>query len=257
MKAPLAGGIMVSTAKDFVFSKVEEAVASAGFAFVRGPDTATLLNSTGEDLAAFAASWDDLGEDRHMADGGRYRRRRHATFDVSSHSVVRRPHQPHYQDTRYNELNGGIERWFEPVREQTAANPLMRAALTSCRDLFETLTPPAERPESWFVEVHQFRIEASGEGRGQPTPEGAHRDGVDWVFVMLLARHNIVSGVTTISDLDRKELGSFMLTEALDTAIVDDARRYHGVTAVEPLDPTRRAYRDVLVITFRGQPRRA
>ena len=251
------GGIMISTAKVSVFEKVEAAVASTGFAFVRAHDMATLLSQTGEDVAAFAASWDDLGEDRHMADGGRYRRRRHATFEVSSTGVARRPHQPHYQETRYNELNGGVERWFEPVSEATAANPVLRATLATCRHLFETLTPSAQRPLSWFVEVHQFRIEASGKGRGQPTPEGAHRDGVDWVFVMLLARHNIVSGVTTISDLEHRELGSFTLTEALDTAIVDDARRYHGVTAVEPLDPTRRAYRDVLVITFRKPSARA
>jgi len=74
---------------------------------------------------------------------------------------------------------------------------------------------------------------------------------VDWVLVMLLARENIVSGVTTVSGLDHEELGSFTLTETFDTAIVDDSRVFHGVTAVEPLDPERPAYRDVLVVTFK------
>ena len=36
---------------------------------------------------------------------------------------------------------------------------------------------------------------------GQPTPEGMHRDGVDWVLVLMVRRENIKSGETTIYDL--------------------------------------------------------
>jgi hypothetical protein len=42
------------------------------------------------------------------------------------------------------------------------------------------------------------------------------------------------------------------LTHPFDAALVDDARVYHGVTPVEPLDPTLPAHRDVLVVTFRN-----
>jgi hypothetical protein len=128
---------------------------------------------------------------------------------------------------------------------------LMQTVLGTCRELFDALTPVDRRPPFWFVEVHQFRIEASAAGAGLPTPEGAHRDGVDWVLVMLLSRENIASGVTTISGLDHRELGSFTLMEPFDSAIVDDSRVFHGVTAVEPLNPERPAHRDVLVVTFR------
>jgi hypothetical protein len=48
------------------------------------------------------------------------------------------------------------------------------------------------------VELHQFRIEAGDGEAGLPTPEGAHRDGVDWVIVMLIDRVNVASGVTDI-----------------------------------------------------------
>ena len=37
----------------------------------------------------------------------------------------------------------------------------------------------------------------------------------------------------------------------LYSALVDDARCYHGVTPVEPENPALPAYRDVLVVTFR------
>jgi hypothetical protein len=58
--------------------------------------------------------------------------------------------------------------------------------------------------------------------------------------------------MTTVHDLDRALLGSFPLTQPLDAALVHDRRVYHGVTAVEPLDPSQPAYRDVLVVTFRA-----
>jgi hypothetical protein len=42
-------------------------------------------------------------------------------------------------------------------------------------------------PQPWYLEAHQFRIDTQG-GIGRPTPEGAHRDGVDLVAVFLVAR---------------------------------------------------------------------
>jgi hypothetical protein len=78
-----------------------------------------------------------------------------------------------------------------------------------------------------------------------------HRDGVDYVLVLLIQRENIVSGTTTIADLGKRPLGSFTLAAPFDAALVDDSRVYHGVTPVEPLDPALPAHRDVLVVTFR------
>ncbi len=210
----------------------------------------TLLSpSSLSEWATFAASWSHLSVDTYMADGGRYRRRRFAAFAVSVHQVIRKPHQPHYQSRDYNALNGGIERWFEPCTETIAQHPILISCLQTCCTLFDSLT--VNKPAAWHVEVHQFRIEAHAEQQGLPTPEGLHRDGVDWVLVLLIARENIAEGITTIYDLSKKPLGSFTLTAPLDAAFVDDSRVYHGVTAVEPIDPTKPAYRDVLVVTFR------
>jgi hypothetical protein len=35
--------------------------------------------------------------------------------------------------------------------------------------------------------------------------------------------------------------------------LIDDQRVYHGVTAVQAVDPSQPAYRDVLVLTFRRE----
>ena len=225
-----------------------------GFAFVRAPEMGRLLEEAGlADREGFAATWGDLGVDTYMADGGRYRRRRFAAFRASSAGIVRKPHQPHYQSRDYNQLNGGIERWFEPVTEAVARHPALTAILRTSQALFDRMTPAAVRPAAWHVELHQFRIEAQPGEAGRPTPEGMHRDGVDWVLVLMVRRENIASGETTIYDLVKCPLGSFTLTAPLDSALVDDSRVYHGVTAVTAIDPRVPAYRDVLVVTLRRE----
>lgn len=222
-----------------------------GFAFVRAAETRAQLTRRGlRDWNGFAATWEDLGLDGYMADGGRYRRRRHAAFAVTADVVVRKPHQPHYQSRDYNSLNGGIARWFDPVADGTAAHPAMTAILDCCRSLFGTLAPDVA---AWHVEIHQFRIEALPGQEGRPTPEGMHRDGVDYVLVLMVRRENVASGVTAIRDHARRELDSFTLTDGLDAAWVDDERVFHGVTPVVPVDPTKPAFRDVLVVTFRRE----
>ena len=90
-------------------------------------------------------------------------------------------------------------------------------------------------------------VEARSGVAGQPTPEGMHRDGVDYVLVLLVGRRNIKRGVTSIHGTDGRDLGSFTLAEPCDAAWVD------GVTPVEPIDPAEPGFRDVLVVTFHSE----
>jgi len=222
-----------------------------GFVFVHADAMRRAIESIGplEDWQAFAASWDTLEVDAYMADGGRYRRRRHAVYEAGpSGAIVRAPARPHFQALDYNPLNGGVARWFTPIADGVGAGPSMRAILIFSRNLFSPLAPDTPR---WAIEVHQFRIEARPEAEGRPTPEGMHRDGVDYVLVLLVNRRNIASGTTAILGPDGRELGRFTLTAPLDAALVDDARVSHGVTPVQAIDPSAPAYRDVLVVTFK------
>jgi hypothetical protein len=227
-----------------------------GFDFVPATRMRAHLERLGSlgDWEQFAASWDDLALDTYLIDHGRYRRRRHAVFTVSAGSgetqtrIERAPDQAHYQSRDYNKLQGGIERWFEPILPAIGAGPTLQTTLRFCADLFAAMSPDVR---TWRVEVHQFRIEAAPDEPGQPTPEGVHRDGVDYVLVLMVRRTNIAQGTTTIHAHDGALLGSFTLADPLDAALVDDSRVFHGVTAVEALDPSRPAHRDVLVVTFK------
>lgn len=235
------------------FEGLHASVGKAGFAFVEGAAMRDIMQPFGSlaDWEAFAQSWNRLELDTYMADGGRYRQRRHAIFRApASGTIARQPHQAHYQSLDYNPLHGGIERWFEPIEDAVASGDSLQTILAFCRSAFGGLAPAIE---AWHVEVHQFRIEARPSEVGRPTPEGLHRDGVDYVLVLLVERENIASGVTTIHGAAGEMLGQFTLTQPFDAAIVDDQRVAHGVTPVEALDPAKPAHRDVLVVTFKDE----
>lgn len=229
---------------------LRSSIVREGFVFAHGATMREILAASGslDDWRSFAESWNHLEVDTYMADGGRYRLRRHAVYGATVDNEIRRkPHQPHIQAPEYNPLHGGIARWFKPIAPEIGEGATMRTIVAFCRSLFGSLAPATR---AWHIEAHQFRIEARTGEEGRPTPEGLHRDGVDYVLVLLINRRNIRSGVTDIHALDGRPLGRFTLTDPFDTALVDDRRVAHGVTPVEPIDPALPAYRDVLVVTF-------
>jgi hypothetical protein len=228
---------------------VEQQLEHDGFAFMEGCEMAALLQKDG--LSAwdeFASSWADMPLDNYMADGGRYRRRRYATLRINSETIISLPPQPFRQSKENNLLNGGIDRWFEPIRDELLDGAAMQTILRRCRTWFNNLSPDVA---GWFVDVHQFRIEPLGDDVGKPTPEGIHRDGADWVLVLMINIHNIQGGITAIYDNDRHPLTSFTLAKTLDVAVLDDRRVLHGVSPVQKQNPDQPAYRDVLIINFR------
>ena len=197
----------------------------------------------------FLDSWNRLEADQYMADGGKYRKRRHATYAIMQpgQAAELMPYQPHYQTEDYNPLNGGVARYFAPILDDLHGSLTLAALLELGNRLFSQMAAHHQ----WHIELHQFRIEARDGKMGKPTPEGVHRDGVDFVIVVMIKRVNIDSGATTIYNLDHELVGDFMLRDTFDMVLVNDRELYHGVTPITPLDPQREAYRDVLVITFK------
>jgi hypothetical protein len=203
--------------------------------------------------AAIAQSWDRLAPDEHLKDGGHYRRRRHACFVQLLRTGVQGqlmqvPHRAHWQPVDYNALHGGFERWFEPVEPSVAAAPAWTELITALGELFAQVKPTPR----WFIEAHQFRIDTQG-GVGRPTPEGAHRDGVDFVVVMLVKRHGVKGGETRVFDAHGPHGLRFVMEQPLTALLIDDARVIHETTPIQPQDAAEPiGFRDTLVLTFRA-----
>jgi hypothetical protein len=203
---------------------------------------------TGAPLGAFEAlmpSWDRLAPDYYLRDGGRYRRRRHSCFVVRGDAVEQVAHRAHWQPVEYNALHGGIERWFEPVEPEVVASVAWQRVLLAMGRLAGAL----RGAQDWYIEAHPFRIDTT-DGIGRPTPEGAHRDGVDLVAVILVAREGIKGGETRVFDADGPTGLRFTMHEPWTCLLLDDARVIHESTPIQPLEGY--GHRDTLVLTARA-----
>ena len=196
-----------------------------------------------------AKSWDRLPPDTHLRDGGHYRHRRHACYvqTLASNTLQATPHRAHWQPTDYNALHGGFERWFEPVEPTVSQAALWTGLLQALGRLFAQVKPAPQ----WSIEAHQFRIDTAG-GVGRPTPEGAHRDGVDFVVVMLVGRQGVKGGETRVFDAHGPYGLRFVMTEPLTALLLDDTRVIHETTPIQPSGEPSGGYRDTLVLTYRA-----
>lgn len=204
--------------------------------------------ASADGLASLLPGWDHLAPDNYLKDGGRYRHRRHSCFVVEEGDVVRQvPHRAHWQPVEYNALHGGMERWFEPMADEDVARPAWARLLRALASAASALK--GARP--WFVEAHQFRIDTEG-GIGRPTPEGAHRDGVELVAVFMISRHGIKGGETRVFEAGGPNGQRFTLTEPWSLLLLDDERVIHESTPIQPIDAEAGGHRDTLVLTCRA-----
>lgn len=235
----------IDASSSIALADARQGLAGSGYAFVSGAVASAALGVPGG-AADFTASWNRLALDTYLADGGKYRLRRHASlvqgFDPPS--LLEVAYRPHWQPKSYNHLHGGVFRHFEPVERTIAEHPVYQRLIAGLGQLFASLMPVPR----WYVEAHQFRIDASA-GEGRPTPEGDHRDGVDYVALVLIRRGGVDGGVTSIFDAQHHLIATKQLSEPWSLMLLDDARVTHATTPItaagaEPI-------RDTLVITYR------
>lgn len=232
--------------------QLPEQLAGSGWAVL---DAAALRwvaqTASGQDAArlhweTWLPLWQTLPPDRYLRDGGRYRRRRHGSFVLEGGQCEAVAHRAHWQPVEYNALHGGIERWFEPLPPELVAAPAWAALLQAGARIAQMLRGAAR----WHVEAHMFRIDTTG-GIGRPTPEGAHRDGVDLVAVVLIDRQGIKGGETRVFDARGPQGVRFTLLEPWSVLLLDDERVIHETTPIQPSQPAAPGWRDTLVLTYR------
>ena len=221
-----------------------EVLQTQGYGVLDAQSFATAAGCGLTQLDALRPLWDSLPPDNYLKDGGHYRRRRHSCFVVDGARVTQSPHRAHWQPLEYNALHGGMQRWFEPLAPGFVANPAWAPLLTWLARICDA----GAQPQPWFVEAHQFRIDTT-DGIGRPTPEGAHRDGVDFVAVFLVDRCNIKGGETRVFDAAGPAGQRFTLTQSWSLLLLDDARVIHESTPIQPTAAG--GHRDTLVVTLR------
>ena len=227
------------------FATVVASMSRSGYALLPPVELRQQLELHGGALDELRGSWSRLPRDTYLRDGGSYRHRRHSCFTYGAQQLEAAPHRAHWQPTDYNALHGGMERWFEPVESAVATSGAWRQLLSTLGALFMAVRPVPR----WYIEAHQFRIDTA-EGIGRPTPEGAHRDGVDYLAVILVGRNNVRGGETRVFEAQGTAGVRFTMQEPWTTLLLDDARVIHETTPIQADGPG--GVRDTLVITYRA-----
>jgi hypothetical protein len=221
-------------------------LAEAGYRYLSAAELGSVLDVDVAQLERLRDSWDLLPRDPYLRDGGRYRFRRHANFIQEGSKLTLAPHRAHWQPTSYNALHGGLERWFEPIPTEVVGSPAWIRLLSAIGNLVAKEHPV----ERWYIEAHQFRIDTT-DGIGRPTPEGAHRDGVDFVALLLVRRQNIRGGETRVFDAHGPTGIRFTMQQPWSLLLLDDSRVIHETTPIQPDGAG--GLRDTLVLTYRAQ----
>jgi hypothetical protein len=229
-------------------SEVVGSLTDAGYVFLTAAEAAAILHLDLPQLNGLRDTWSRLPRDAYLRDGGAYRSRRHSCFvqTFSSGVLTSVPRRPHWQPTSYNALHGGLERWFEPIESEVVTAPVWGKLVAGIGTVFEHVRPV----DQWFIEAHQFRIDTTN-GIGRPTPEGAHRDGVDFVAVILAGRRDVRGGETHVFDASGPSGVRFTMQEPWSMLLMDDARVIHETTPIQP--DQEEGVRDTLVLTYRAK----
>lgn len=205
-------------------------------------------------MAALLAEYPTLPQDEFLPNGARYRFRRYGRFYFSplDDELLPLPHVDYMQTKDINPLVGGIVRKFAPLTPQLVDNAFLHALI---RFDFAQFPITAEQQRgAWQVDVHLIRIVAGDEAAGEPTPEGIHRDGAQFVTVHLAELENAEGGVATIYDEDRQPLQSFTLGSIMEAYFVNDERVLHGVTPIRPRVTGQQAVRSILTFDYHFKP---
>ncbi|MFI0902091.1 2OG-Fe dioxygenase family protein [Streptomyces sioyaensis] len=212
--------------------------------------------TTTPEWGEFLTSWERLVLDPFMADGGDYRIRRYSEFDCTADSVHLLPHRAYRQSKQINRLNGGVERLFEPFEDGVANGPVVRALLSWCARRLDAVEG---RPATWYAQCFQNRILARSAKEGQPTPEGIHRDGVDYVFTVVVDRRGVVGGesslyATQVDGGPGERLVSVTLEPPGDFLFNDDDITLHGVSPLTASVVGGEGYRDTFIAVLTRRP---
>jgi len=231
---------------DYAVEEARTALVSCGAHVMPAAVTRSCLGVEEDAWERFRTHWDKLCTDNYAADLGVRRLRRYGQFSLTTEQIKLLPPTSFVQPDDSNPLYVGMERTFEPLIDSFVVAPLFRVVL----GLLRLMATALEDPAVWNAKVHPFRVVASAEADGLPTPEGRHRDGVTLVSSLLIGRQNAVGGESSVFDQEGRLLLTTTLSEPGALLLADDRRTLHSVSPVRPVDRSRPAYRDVLVVTF-------
>lgn len=198
--------------------------------------------SDGVDVSALKESFARLPLDPFIE--GDYRFRRLSRFVSPAGRLRALPHAEFVQSDQYNLLLGNIRREYEEMEASVALNDGFINLISYIQEHLKSTG------ETSVFGAHQIRITAEEDSKGEPAPEGIHKDGFDYVVITCVDRLGVEGGKTELYEsLDSSPVFSEII-KPNQILFVDDKKLFHYTTNVENINKAD-AYRDVIVVTVK------
>ncbi len=194
----------------------------------------------GLDANCFAPFFDNLPVDPYIQ--GQFRRRRFSRFTGTPENLHRLEHKYFVQSSQVNKLAGGVKRDFPELEDHLIELGEFQRLIAAFVD-FSKIDPLVRE-----MGVHQIRIIASKDEKGEPAPEGIHQDGFDFVGIFCIKRHAISGGETHLYRAKDQPPIFDKVLQPGEFVMVNDRTLFHYASAVAPVGDAE-GERDVFVIT--------
>jgi hypothetical protein len=219
------------------------------YLFLEGEKICEKLQITLQEMNKFKSYWNNLEIDNYIDTELTSRKRRIGKFRLNfpeQNLIPLRGDHSFFQDRSINPLTGGRTRKFSGLEESFYSHYLLEKIIKYVLRYISIISY-----ESVEITTHLFRIEASDEKIGIPTPEGIHRDGHDFISQHLISRKNILGGVSGIYKAkEDKPIMHKQLYNTFDTIILNDKNYRHDVSPIFPAKNKQSGHRDMLIIDY-------
>jgi len=179
----------------------------------------------------------EIPQDPYIQQGYRYKSL--ARCRVNGTNIEKQPHTPLFQTQDTNPVNGGIVRSYQEISNlNLATEAIMLFAKTF------------EIDYSYEILVQAQRTKCSEQNLGITTPEGFHRDGIEFLAILCVSRYNIVGAETQLVNSQ----GNIVFKHTLypgEILLINDSKFLHYTSPITIRNPDRSEYgfRDVLIIS--------
>ena len=202
------------------------------------------------DWKLFKSNWCHLSADRYYPNlNGQHRFRRYGRFlatllENRTFELAELPNVPFRQSADNVPLYEGAQRYFAPLTKAARTSSFLHSLIKFDLAVIRAVD---FQHHSYIIGVHMVRVVADPSNEGEPTPEGRHCDGHDYVAMHLIDRQACTGGSSSVYEKNNREtLLAVTMTRPLDTLIVNDSRMQHEVS---PIQAERyRGFRDTLLI---------
>lgn len=201
-----------------------------------------LRNFTSVKIGSFEKYFKNMPYDPYVK--GNFRMRRFSSIrkdDLGEWKIL--PHKQFIQTAEINDLLGDVVREYEEIEEKL----IYSKKFSKVVDGFVNLS--GINPYITDIGIHQMRVLCSEYIKGEPAPEGRHKDGFDYIGIFCARRNNVNGAYSElfINKDDEEPILEKMLEEN-EMLVVNDREVFHNATKLEPVD-LELGYRDVFVFT--------